>query len=296
MTPRAKLFLGLAAGGAVVAIMASKSKKASAAEAPEEEAPGLIDFTPPPAAGTSPAPSLPPEFVPPLPGEVMPPPIEIPEDDEREDVVLEPVAPPFVPAPIAPVTPPPGPPPVVELPPSIIPPEVVDVLPPGIIPTPIVNPPPAPPRAAPPPEFVPAPVQPAPRPPPPAAEQPSQIPDDTVEVLRVMLPKERTKNWKQAEPVLAEWQEARGLTGDGKFGPGTAFVMATETGLLPIVRFWPRGSIKEQGAVDDYRNVLLTEANSAEEPRKSQLLAAAEREQGQGFGRGQEAITPTISI
>jgi hypothetical protein len=305
MTPRAKLFLGLAVGGGVLAVMAS-SKKSSAAEAePDDdvgpELPGgdLVQLPPlfntPPAAGTQPAPPPVPLPIPPLPGDVIPPPVDFEDDDEREDLELTPIAPPFVPPPIsnapapgpAPAPAPPVQPPV-PLPPAIIPPEIVEQIP-DIIPLPVINPPR--PRPAP---------APAPRPEPPPSpepeEQPTVLPEDTAELLRIMLARESTADWKRKEPLLEQWQRARGLVVDGQFGPGNAAVMATETGLIPIVRFWPRGTFPEGPFVEDFRNVLRTEANSAEEPRRSQLLAAAEREHGQGFERNPRPITPTISI
>ena len=155
-----------------------------------------------------------------------------------------------------------------------------------------------------PPVFTTQPVPAVPRPPPvrgvpsqpkAPAEKPTNIPADTAELLRLMLARETTADWKRQEPALALWQRERGLTADKKFGPQSALTMAEETGLLPIVRFWPKGAQKAQ-AVEDYQEDLLELASKAEEPRRSQLKAAAEREQGQGFGRNPAPITPTISI
>lgn len=157
---------------------------------------------------------------------------------------------------------------------------------------------------APPPVFTTQPVPTVPRPPPvravppppkAPAEKPTNIPADTAELLRLMLARETTGDWKRQEPALALWQRERDLTADKKFGPQSALTMAEETGLLPIVRFWPKGAQKAQ-AVEDYQEDLLELASKAEEPRRSQLKAAAEREQGQGFGRNPIPITPTILI
>jgi hypothetical protein len=41
---------------------------------------------------------------------------------------------------------------------------------------------------------------------------------------------------------------------------------------------------------------LVALANAAEEPRKSQLMAAAQREKGQGFGSTQKPINPLIAF
>jgi hypothetical protein len=156
------------------------------------------------------------------------------------------------------------------------------------------------------PVVVPLPEQITPPPPPPPplvppvilteeAESPTALHDDTAAVLDVMLDIEATSKWKRAEPLLKAWQASRNLVADGKFGPKSAKTMASETGLLPIVRYWPTSSIKEK-AVPAYSAELVALANAAEEPRRSQLMAAAQREKGQGFGTGQKAINPLISF
>lgn len=295
MNNRAKLFLVLAAAGGGFALIAGSSKKAKAEPAP----------SPLPPLGEVPT-SLPPEFVLPLPGETIPPrrPVDLRDDKEiEEDEDLQAIAPPFVPEPISngprPVpslpAPPPGPPPVFQPPvfqPPVVPPELEDIPElleqiPGLVPPPQRSPGidiPTPPRPQP------------PLPSPPEDPDVTVLREDTAEVLGVMLPKERTKDWKRTEAVLKLWQEDRNRPVDGKFGPGDALVMAEETGLLPIIRFWPRRSLIETGAVEDYRAALLRLARSAEEPRKTQLRAAAEREHGQAFARNPEPIVPTISL
>lgn len=127
------------------------------------------------------------------------------------------------------------------------------------------------------------------------AEQPTAIHPDTLEVLGVMLPQETTASWKHLEPAIKPWQESRGLVADQKYGPKSALKMAEETGLLPIVRYWPTSAIKST-AVPKFRDQLLALAATAEEPRASQLRAAAARETGQGFGSKQSPISPTIAI
>lgn len=120
-----------------------------------------------------------------------------------------------------------------------------------------------------------------------------------LQMLTVMLADESTKNWKKSYPQLQAWQASKGMKPDGKFGPGSALALAEETGLLPIIRFWPRGASSrqsEQKAVDAWREKVAVIAADAEEPRRSQLFAAMAREQGQGFGRGQEVISPTIEV
>lgn len=112
---------------------------------------------------------------------------------------------------------------------------------------------------------------------------PTTIADDTADLLALMLADEAQPNWKRKIPELASWQAARGLKADQMFGPKSAQTMAKETGLLPIVRYWPTGSYREGKWLKDYRAALLAEAASASEPRASQLKAAALREQGQAF-------------
>jgi hypothetical protein len=141
----------------------------------------------------------------------------------------------------------------------------------------------------------PEPTIPQPSVPQPTIETPSVVPADTAALARLMLQDESGPNWKKKYPSLMTWQGKRGLTTDGKFGPGSALRMAQEIGTLPIVRFWPKGSQREP-AVQAFRELLIEEAQNAPEPRKSQLYAATEREQGQGFGRGQEAIATLIDL
>jgi hypothetical protein len=127
------------------------------------------------------------------------------------------------------------------------------------------------------------------------AQQPTVLHDDTAAVLGQMLAIEATSKWKRVEESLKPWQQERALKVDGKFGPKSATTMALETGLLPIVRYWPAGATKD-AAVKAYRETLRSIAVTAEEPRRTQLLAAAEREKGQGFGTSQKPISPLISF
>lgn len=150
-------------------------------------------------------------------------------------------------------------------------------------PTPAPSPAPAPaPAPSPAPAPTPAPT-PAPAPSPAPAEQPTALHSDTAEVLRIMLAQEHSGDWKQKVPVLAPWQAERGLTADQEFGTKSGIAMAHETGLIPIVRFWPKGSYREGHWLSDYRNALAAIAATAEEPRRSQLHQAIAREQGQGW-------------
>lgn len=129
------------------------------------------------------------------------------------------------------------------------------------------------------------------------AEQPSTIPSDTLAVLTSMLAEEHSPHWRIIpEPSLKPWQSARGLTADGDFGTGTALRMAQEVGTLPIIRGWPRGSNPQSGLIQKYQAALRQIAATAPEPRRSQLLAAAAREQGQGYGTPEHPIATLITL
>lgn len=135
---------------------------------------------------------------------------------------------------------------------------------------------------------------------PPVAGNPSQVtsaPADTIAAVTAMLAQEAGPKWrKMPEPTLLTWQKNRGRTQDGKFGTGDALVMAKEIGTLPIIRAWPKASFPEGKWLPEYRAALRELAATAAEPRKSQLLAAAEREQGQGWGTPEKPILSQIHL
>ena len=142
-----------------------------------------------------------------------------------------------------------------------------------------------------------APVQEIPVPPPkPQASAPSVVPEDTAALVSVMLQEEASPGWKRASGELRHWQAARGLKADGLLGPKTALAIASEVGTVPIVRYWPRGTYREGSWLKDYRQALRVLSLKAKEPRKSQLEAAADREQGQGWGSASGPIKNTIQL
>lgn len=262
MTPRGKLVLvGLLAGGGLLAL--SGKKKASASPAEDDGDDLVVPPIGPPVLQS-----------PGLPQPITTQPITVPRITVPR-ITLPDGVPSKLPIPEDPEQD------ESENPPGLKNPFPVPIFPPGVdLPIPPIKkvpPPSAPPRRDEP-------------------EQTTSIPDDTAELLRTLLNREATSSWKRNEPELTVWQRSRGLTADGKFGPGSALRMAQETGLLPIVRFWPKGSVKEKGAVEEYAAALLSIARNAEEPRKAQLKAAAGREQGQGFGRNPAPISPLITI
>lgn len=111
------------------------------------------------------------------------------------------------------------------------------------------------------------------------------IPDDTALLVQQLLDEERGPDWKRESDEVADWQASRGLTADGRLGPGTARRMAEEIGTLPIVRFWPASTgTNPQKAIKDFRLKLNSIADTKPEPHASQLRASALREKGQSFG------------
>lgn len=272
--------------GAVVAFASGKKRKAAEADEAEAEEPSPVSPTSVTLPGPAPinvtfptqSPGLPPVAPPvvpsvPSPGEV-PQPVELPDEDEDEEDEPEASAP------------------TVKLPGGIkveVPKAGTTVTLPGgttaTVPTiPGVTAPATPTSA------------PVPIPPVPAVEQPSAVPADTAQLVAQMLADEANPTgWKKKYPALGKWQAARGLTADQAFGPGSAKRMAQEIGTLPIVRFWPKGTLP-QTALGPYREALQAIAATAPEPRRAQLLMSANREQGQAFGTPPKPITPLVSL
>lgn len=222
-------------------------------------------------------------------------PVELPEPEEEEpdEEPEEQGTPILVPSPF-PIPSPPPPiaipePPPIEEPPAPSPgPPAADSGPPVLNIPPITVP------------------EPPPVTPPPT---PTSLQPTTAAMLKEFLSREQAPGWKEASrdsTALKAWQTAAGTTPDGKFGPGSAKRLALETGLLPIIRFWPAAAgTNPKGALDRFRNDLATLAASAPEPRKTQLLAAMSREKGQSFGAGSglpaadggvAPVSPTITI
>lgn len=103
---------------------------------------------------------------------------------------------------------------------------------------------------------------------------------DTLKLLEQLLAAERLTNWKSHHKAdVQAWQAARGLVADGLLGPKSAALIAQETRVAPIVRYWPSGSWKGSPVYNDYITVLKG------------LGVDASREQGQGFGSPPKPIT-----
>jgi len=116
---------------------------------------------------------------------------------------------------------------------------------------------------------------------------PDADPNGTVRLARSMLDAEDQPGWKRVEPDVAAWQSRVGLTSDGKFGPKSALTMGSEVGVLPLVRFWPKGSQKS-AVLKKYRNDLATlaaiQAEKGRPAHSAALLASAQTEQAQSYG------------
>lgn len=211
--------------------------------------------------------ALPPEALPPLSSSAQPSPIVLP----------------------SPSSAPPG----MSLPPLAVPlPPIMPQAP--VVPVPPFVPQASPPAGAAPPQAAPAPVQTAPSLPLPLPAQPqapqavpagtTAVSADTALMVNTLLEREAARGWNDADPTVQAWQKKRGLKQDGLFGPKTALTVAEEFGTVPIIRVWPKGSIKAK-ALQDYRAALVELANSTTDTtRAAQLRETSKREQAQGFG------------
>jgi len=122
---------------------------------------------------------------------------------------------------------------------------------------------------------------------------PAIVPKDTAGLVAYLLDREKQKNWKSVEPRLMNWQrthtdiDGQPLNDDGMLGPVSALAIAAESGTVPVVRYWERGS-QQHVVLPEYKAELYALADEAEKEgddgRAAQLRASAQRERGQGFG------------
>jgi hypothetical protein len=117
----------------------------------------------------------------------------------------------------------------------------------------------------------------------------------TIALAKSMIDREQMSGWKSAlQPDIMSWQRRVGLTGDGKFGPGSALRMAQEVGILPVVRYWPASSQKNV-AVPQYQSQLRALADSVQSANPAHaeaLRLSAAFEQGQTYGTDNPPIVP----
>lgn len=103
---------------------------------------------------------------------------------------------------------------------------------------------------------------------------PALDPHGTVALAKDMIDAESAAGWKAAlSERIRAWQSAMGLKADGKFGPGSAYKMALEVGVLPLVRYWPQlTQLKPE--LQKYRDTLYTMAANAGDNKNPALAAA----------------------
>lgn len=118
--------------------------------------------------------------------------------------------------------------------------------------------------------------------------KPASDPNGTIRLARLLLDRETEPDWRNANTAqVTAWQKKVGLKADGKFGPGSAAKMADEVGVLPLVRFWPQGSVKAT-VLKKYRRDMTTKAANLESrglgDHANALVVSAEREDARSYG------------
>ena len=106
---------------------------------------------------------------------------------------------------------------------------------------------------------------------------------------------------KEDTSLVRTFQTKNALKVDGKWGPGTAKVLASLWGDVPIVFYWPKNS-QAPTAVPKYRSELDEIADAAEnrgtayDGMRAKMIRLSEiREQGQGFGSGTK-VAPSSAL
>ncbi len=90
-----------------------------------------------------------------------------------------------------------------------------------------------------------------------AETSPALDPDGTVALARTLLARETLPSWKDdMQEDVKEWQKGVGIEDDGKFGLGSIGRMAEEVGILPLVRYWPKGTTSKKDAEQRYDSVI----------------------------------------
>jgi hypothetical protein len=126
-----------------------------------------------------------------------------------------------------------------------------------------------------------------------------QDPHGTVALAKLMIDAESTSNWKTAlQSMIAAWQSQVGLKSDGRFGPGSAAAMAQEVGVLPLIRFYPKGT-QLKADLQAYRDLLYTMAanfDSRNPAHAAALRSSAQYETGQAYTGTPKAIPASSRI
>lgn len=127
-----------------------------------------------------------------------------------------------------------------------------------------------------------------------------QDPKGTVALARALINAESSSGWKQAlKNDVQSWQSRVGLKPDGEFGPGSAQRMAQEVGVLPLIRFWPKGTPTAAAGVKKYRDAIYTMAANADNTNPAlaaALRSSASYENGQGWAKTPAPIAATERI
>ena len=129
--------------------------------------------------------------------------------------------------------------------------------------------------------------------------QPQQDPHGTIALAKEMINAESNAGWKAAlQNQIRTWQATVGIASDGKFGPASAYKMAEEVGILPLVRYWPKGT-QLNADLKGYRDRLYSMAMSV--ATTNPALAAALRssagyETGVAYTGTPKAIDPSGRI
>jgi hypothetical protein len=122
-----------------------------------------------------------------------------------------------------------------------------------------------------------------------ASSEAAADPDGTVALARMLLDEQTRPNWKYINQGVKDWQARKGLKPDGKFGVGSALVMAKDVGVLPWIRYFGSGigDGSKKAAVNDYRSRLkayaLSVARAGNKTHAAALMASADAEDGLGW-------------
>lgn len=127
--------------------------------------------------------------------------------------------------------------------------------------------------------------------------QPAQDPHGTIALAKDMINAESSNGWKSAmQDRIKAWQAIVGLAGpDGKFGPNSAYQMALEVGVLPLIRYWPKAT-QLNNDLKAYRDRLLTMGANADNHNPAMaaaLRSSAAYETGVAYTGTPKAIDPS---
>jgi hypothetical protein len=119
----------------------------------------------------------------------------------------------------------------------------------------------------------------------------------TIALAAKMIDRETGAGWKTAlKPEITAWQKATGLVADGLFGVKSELRMATEVGILPLVRYWPANSVKATtlAAYKAALEALAQTLDATNHPHAIGLRSSAAFELGQAYTGTPAAISPSL--